>query len=101
MQQLRLRFCWGAELKYISLLDIIRLWHRVLKRTGIELAYSEGFNPTHVFTWLPPLPLGVTAEAKLMDIVINTNMPCYTLPERINQQLPQDIKVLQSMPVPL
>jgi radical SAM-linked protein len=69
MQRLRLRFSRGARLKYISHLDLIRLWHRAFRRAGLELAYSEGFNPHPRIQIAAPLPLGVTGESELMDVV--------------------------------
>ena len=68
MQRLRIRFCRGEELKFIYL-DIIRLWQRALNRTGVPLAYSEGFNPHPRISLAVPLALGITGEAELMDIV--------------------------------
>jgi uncharacterized protein (DUF2344 family) len=40
MQRLRLRFSRGEEIKYISHLDLLRLWQRALNRAEIPLAYS-------------------------------------------------------------
>ena len=45
MFRLRVRFCRGEELKFISHLDIIRLLVRALRRAGIPLEYTEGFSP--------------------------------------------------------
>ena len=44
MQRIRIRFSRGEELKFISHLDIMRLWQRVLHRAGIPLAYTEGYH---------------------------------------------------------
>ncbi len=70
MQRLRIRFTRGEEIKFISHLDIMRLWHRAFNRAGIQLAYSEGFNPHPRMSLAAPLALGVTSEAELMDIVL-------------------------------
>ncbi len=101
MQRLRLRFSRGAELKYISHLDIIRLWHRAFNRAGIELAYSEGFNPRPRIYLASPLSLGVTAGSELMDIVIAGQITPHSLLEMVNRQLPPGVKILQVMPVAL
>ncbi len=45
MFRLRVRFSRGEELKFISHLDIIRLWLRAMRRAGIPLEYTEGFSP--------------------------------------------------------
>ncbi|MEJ2739412.1 MAG: TIGR03936 family radical SAM-associated protein, partial [Dehalococcoidia bacterium] len=45
MQRLRVRFGRGDEIKYISHLDLMRFWERAIRRSGLSLAYTEGFNP--------------------------------------------------------
>ena len=45
MREVRLRFSKTGRLKYISHLDINRAMSRALKRAGIPLWYTEGFNP--------------------------------------------------------
>ena len=57
-----------AGLKFISHLDLIRVWQRVFRRAGVALAYSEGFNPHPRLSLAAPLALGVTGEAELMDV---------------------------------
>ncbi|MBA7542465.1 hypothetical protein ES705_34786 [subsurface metagenome] len=66
MQRLRIRFCRGQEVKFISHLDILRLWQRALHRAGISVAYSEGFSPHPRISLAAPLPIGVTSQAELM-----------------------------------
>ena len=70
MQRLRIRFSRGEELKFISHLDIIRLWERALRRARIGLAYSEGFSPHPRISLAAPLSLGITSDAELMDVVL-------------------------------
>ncbi|KPK23033.1 MAG: hypothetical protein AMJ70_04475, partial [Dehalococcoidia bacterium SG8_51_3] len=70
MQRLRIKYCRGEELKYISHLDIMRLWQRALNRAGISLAYSEGFHPHPKISLAAPLAIGVTSEAELMDVTL-------------------------------
>ena len=75
MHRLRIRFRRGAEVKFISHLDIIRLWQRAMCRAGVELAYSEGFNPRPKISLAAPLALWVTSEAELMDIYTGRLVP--------------------------
>ena len=95
MQRLRIRFCRGAEIKFISHLDIIRLWQRALHRAEIPLAYSEGFNPHPRISLAAPLALGVTSEAELMDIFCTKWVSPHWFTDAISRQLPPGIKILQ------
>ncbi|MBN1370049.1 MAG: DUF2344 domain-containing protein [Dehalococcoidaceae bacterium] len=101
MQRLRLRFSREARLKYISHLDLIRLWHRAFRRGGLELAYSEGFNPHPRIHLAAPLPLGVTGESELMDVVLAREASSHSVMTAVNRQLPPGIQIVQAMPVPL
>ena len=95
MQRLRLRFGRGEELKFISHLDIIRLWQRALHRAGIALAYSEGFSPHPRISLAAPLPIGVTSEAELMDIFGTKWVSPHFLTMAMSQQLPPGMEILQ------
>ena len=95
MHRLRIRFKRGQELRFISHLDIIRLWHRALRRAGIELAYSEGFNPHPRISLAVPLALGVTSEAELMDVWLVKFISPHSFISCISQQLPPGIEIIQ------
>jgi radical SAM-linked protein len=95
MQRLRLRFCRGEEVKYISHLDLMRLWQRALNRVGVPLAYSEGFNPRPRISLAAPLALGVTSEAELMDIVMTRWSSPHAFTESVSRQLPRGIQIRQ------
>jgi len=95
MQRLRIRFCRGEEVKFISHLDMMRLWQRALHRAGIALAYSEGFSPHPRISLAAPLPIGVTSEAELMDISNTKWVSPHFFTKAIGQQLPPGIEILQ------
>jgi radical SAM-linked protein len=95
MQRLRIRFSRGEEIKFISHLDIMRLWQRALVRAGIAVAHSEGFNPHPRLSLAAPLALGVTSEAELMDIVLERWSSPHNFSDAVNRQLPPGIRVLQ------
>ena len=101
MQRLRIRFCRGQEIKFISHLDIMRLWQRALHRAGISLAYSEGFSPHPRISLAAPLQVGVTSEAELMDIVGTKWVSPHWFTAAVSQQLPPGIEILQVYPIAL
>ncbi len=99
MQRLRVRFCRGEEVKFISHLDIMRLWQRALHRSGVSLAYSEGFSPHPRISLAAPLSVGVTSEAELMDIVVTKWVSPQWFTAVVSQQLPLGIRILQVYPI--
>jgi len=80
---------------------LIRLWHRAFRRAGLELAYSEGFNPHPRIQIAAPLPLGVTGESELMDVVFAKEYMPQSVMLSVNAQLPPGIKIEQIMQVAL
>jgi radical SAM-linked protein len=101
MNRVRILFSRGKEIKFISHLDLIRVWHRALRRADIALAYSEGFNPHPKLSLAAPLPLGVTSEAELMDIYIVQPLTAASLAARLKAQLPSGLDILQAFVIPL
>jgi radical SAM-linked protein len=101
MNRVRILFRRGQEIKFISHLDLIRVWHRALRRANIDLAYSEGFNPHPKLSLAAPLPLGVTSEAELMDIYIMQPASASSITARLKTQLPTGLDILQAFVIPL
>jgi len=99
MQRLRLRFSRGSELKYISHLDLIRLWERALRRAGVPLAYSEGFSPHPRISLAAPLALGITSEAELMDVFLKRWTSPHSFIAAVSQQLPAGIELFEVLAI--
>lgn len=95
MQRIRVRFSRGEELKFISHLDIMRLWQRALQRAGISLAYTEGFSPHPRISLAAPLAVGVTSQSELMDIFCNQWVSPHSFNAAVSQQLPPGVAILQ------
>ena len=48
MLTIRISFEKRAEAAFISLLDLQRIFQRILKRSGLPVYYTQGFNP-HIY----------------------------------------------------
>ncbi len=94
MQRLRTRFRRGEEIKFISHLDIMRLWERALRRAQIHLVYSEGFSPRPRISLAAPLSVGVTGEAELMDVFVTRSVSPHWFTSAVRRQLPPGIEIL-------
>ena len=100
MHRLRVTFSRGDELKYLSHLDVMRLWERALRRANLPLAYSQGFSPHPKISIAAPLPLGVTSEGELMDLFIQRRISPYAIPKTLANQLPKGISIISVSQVP-
>ena len=91
---IKYRFCYAkyGEAKYVSHLDLIRLFSRSFKRAGIPLTYSEGFNPHPKMAIGLPLSVGVTSECEYLDAEVERSLSCEDL-EELNRKLPMGLHI--------
>lgn len=94
---IRLKFTKGNEVKYISHLDLMRVFQRAIRRTGIPIAYSSGFNPHQEISFGAPLSLGVTSDAEYVDFRLAEPMDAEEIAKRLNSSLPDGIRILKGI----
>jgi radical SAM-linked protein len=99
MHRLRLKFGRGNKLKFLSHLDLMRLWERALRRAGMPPAYSEGFSPHPKISLAAPLPVGVTSQAEVMDIFLGRRVTPGFFIQKVAPQLPEGMTILDISPV--
>jgi radical SAM-linked protein len=91
--RLRITFAKGDPIKYTSHLDLARAWERSLRRAGVGLAYSSGFNPRPKLQLAAALPLGHTGEAELLDVWLEKPMSVQDLARALVPVLPDGLAV--------
>ena len=94
MREVRLRFSKTGQAKYISHLDVNRVFSRALSRAKSNLWYTEGFNPHPYMSFSLPLSLGVESLCENVDIRIVDDISDDEIKQRMNDALPQGIRVL-------
>lgn len=55
-------------MKFIGHLDVMRYFQKSIRRAGLDVAYSEGFNPHMIMSFASPLGIGLTSDAEYMDL---------------------------------
>ena len=78
---------------YMSHLDLMRCMTRALTRAEIPVKYTEGFNPHPYLVFAAPLALGITGESEYFEIKTTEEMPLDEMKERLNETLPQGLKI--------
>lgn len=94
MQEIRLRFSKTDQAKYISHLDTNRVFSRAFARAKIPLWFTEGFNPHPFMSFSLPLSLGVESLCENVDIRILEDIPFDEIKRRMNESLPQGIRIV-------
>ncbi len=96
--KVRLRWEKGAEVRFTSHLDVIRMFERAIRRSKIPVAYSLGFHPHQRIGFGPPLPLGFVSDSEYLDLQLEepyTEGVFYLL----SSALPQGFKLLEAKPI--
>ncbi len=93
MYDLRLYISKKGRIKFVSHLDMFRLMQRAVRRAGIPLWYTEGFNPHPYISFLLALSLGVESEGEPVDIRIVGDMSPDEVKERLNACMPEGLRV--------
>jgi radical SAM-linked protein len=70
IQRLRLTYTKLGALRYLSHLDFAKVLGMILRRAGLTLAYSQGFNPQPRIQYAPPLSLGMGGLREQVDIML-------------------------------
>ena len=95
MQNIRLWFEKRGRAIYISHLDLMRAMSRAVRRAGLPIWYTEGFNPHPYLSFALPLPLGQEGLREAMDIRLEQDdMPLDEVLRRFDGVLPEGIAVL-------
>ncbi len=89
-----LKYRRGKEVKYISHLDFVRMFHRAVRRSGLLMSFSSGFNPHPVMTVAMPLSVGVTSDCEYMKIGFEKEYEEKEIKDSINQALPKGFEIL-------
>ncbi len=93
MSKYILKYTRDERVKYISHLDFIRMFHRAVRRSGVNFLFSEGFNPHPVMTVAMPLSVGVTSGGEYMKVGFTDEFSEEEIRGRINQALPPGFEI--------
>ena len=63
-----LQFRKGDIVRHLGLLDLQRTMQRALRRSGLPVSYSKGFNPHIVMSFASALSSGIPGDAELLDV---------------------------------
>lgn len=100
MITVRISFEKKNEASYISLLDLQRVMQRVLKRSGLPVWHTLGFNPHIYMTFACPLSLGQESLCECVDVKTEAEAPDFAQWQTaLNAIMPTGILVTKVAPV--
>ncbi|HUE08283.1 MAG TPA: TIGR03936 family radical SAM-associated protein [Acidimicrobiales bacterium] len=103
-RRLRLRFSKAGKIRFTSHRDVARMWERALRRSGLPVAYSQGFVPHPLVSFGLALPTGCESDGEYLDVRLGEALPGETpvaqLPVELSGLLPDGIEVQVAAFVP-
>ena len=98
MRTVRIRFTKTGRARYISHLDLNRCMMRALRRAGIPVWYTQGFNPHPHIVFALPLSIFFESDCEVMDIRVEDGMTDGEIAGRIAAQMPEGIEIIKAAP---
>lgn len=98
--KIRARIAKGEAVRFISHLDFAGALEKAVRRANLPLVLSSGFTPRLKISFASALALGATSEAEYADFELQERIPATEFTYRLNQQLPEGIKILAASQVP-
>lgn len=91
---IRTKFKKTGEMKYISHLDLMRVFGRALRRAGFFITITKGFNRHFKISIDRALKLGIESCDEHANIYIEEEIDSASFIKRFNDELPDGISVL-------
>ena len=90
---IRMQFCKTREGRFLSHLDLMHTWERVIRRSQLPLAYSQGFNPHPKINFASACAVGTTSDGEYMDMELTQELPVEQVEEMLQAVMPPAVRV--------
>jgi len=100
--RVRVRFTKMDDLRWISHLDLMRVWERLFRRAGVVLSMTEGFHPKPRINFPSALAVGIAGLDELLEVDLAEPHTAESLQAIIEPQLPPGMKLgaIEVLPAP-
>ena len=89
----------GERIRHIGHLDIQRSVQRGLRRSGLPVAYSQGFNPHILITFASALSTGACGKREIMDVTMAEDVDAGEFLEKMNRAMPPEMQLKEARAV--
>ncbi len=98
--RIRIHFTKTGDLRWISHRDLARTWERLLRRAGLQLAFSEGFHPKPKISFPSALALGIVALDEIVEMDLLGSVDMDAARASIEQHMPDGMALLSVVVLP-
>ncbi|MBQ9198388.1 MAG: DUF2344 domain-containing protein [Clostridia bacterium] len=79
------------RLRHVGHLDLMRAMQRALRRSGVPIAFSKGFNPHLLLTFAAPLSVGMPGLREVMEVPLSEEISEDEFKEKLRAALPPEL----------
>lgn len=92
-QTCRLCFTRTGPAVWLGHLDMMRTFERSVRRAGLPVQWSQGFNPRPHLVFALPISVGMITEGDFLDLTLNETCTADEIMDRLNVALPEGLHV--------
>lgn len=89
----------SERIRHIGHLDIQRSVQRGLRRSGLPVSYSNGFNPHVLITFASALSTGACGKREIMDVTLSEPVSEEVFLEKMNRAMPPEMQLKEARAV--
>lgn len=96
MPRIQYQFKRDERLRFLSHLDQQRLFARAFRRAGLDVLYSQGFNPHPKMSFALAMSVGLTSACEYGEVVIGSDIELSDFIKNLNAVLPAGLEVVRA-----
>ncbi|CAN5911262.1 TIGR03936 family radical SAM-associated protein [soil metagenome] len=97
--RVRARYTKGGRLRFISAIDLGRLWERALRKAELPIAYSEGFTPHPKVSFPDALALGYASTGEYVELTFAVAVDIGAAVTAFNATAPEGLRIVEAIEV--
>ncbi len=94
MQKLQVRYAKRGRARFTSHRDFARAFERALRRAGVPMAYSSGFNPHQRVSFANASPTGAATEAEYLEIGLSERVDPDAVAAALDAAMPDGLAIV-------
>lgn len=98
--RIRLKYSVNGRIRFISHLDLMRVFFRACMRKNIPVAVSKGYSPHLKLSFGPPRGLGISSSCEYLDIYLEKPIIKETIKNNLQEAMPEGIGIKELIEIP-
>ena len=90
------KFTVSGDLRFCSHHDMMRAIERTVSRAGVELRYTQGFNPRPVMSLSVPRPVGIVSFDDRLVVAFDECVNLDEITAKLNAQSPKGLQFISA-----